>query len=124
MKVRESTRSIFVLRAEGEEAVIGASQPSDCLSLTRASISTDHIRRLRLQFDDLFTKVVNGGVRDEPCEVWKRAVHHLLSTYQPRTLEVQPGRLEIGITAEDTFHLPSSQTYDARWNDKHDILVN
>ena len=123
MKVRESTRSIFVLRAEGEEAVIAASQPSDCLALTRASISTDHIRTLRLQFDHPFTFRVNGRVEDESCEVWKRAIHHLLSTYQPRTLEVQPRRLEIGITGEDTFHLPNSQTYDARWNDKHDTLV-
>ena len=123
MKVPDSTRSVFVLRAEGEEAVVAASHASDCLALTSASISTDHIRRLRLQFDDRFTTAVNDRVEDESCEVWKRAVHHLLSTYQPRTLEVWPGRLEIGITAGDTFHLPNSQTYDARWNDKHDTLV-
>ena len=103
--------------------MVAASHASDCLALTRASISTDHISTLHLQCDDPFTYTVNGRNEDEPREVWKLAVDHLLSTYQPRTLEVHPGKLEIGITAGDTFHLPNRKTYDARWNDKHHAFI-
>ena len=112
-----------MLRAEGETAVITASRPSDCLTLRRASVSTDTISTLRLQFDDPFTSSVNGRAEGEPPEVWKRAVRHILCTYKPRKLEVHPGKLVVGITVQDIFDLGNGLRYDVDWDDRHHIFV-
>ena len=111
-----------MLKAEGETAVITASRPSDCLTLRRASVSTDPISTLCLQFDDPFTSAVNGRAEGEPPEVWKRAVRHILCTYKPWKLEVKPGKLVVGIIAEEAFHLENRQMYHACLNEKHDAL--
>ena len=112
-----------MLRAEGETAAIAASRPSDCHVLRRASVSTDPISTLCLQFDDPFTSAVNGRAEDEPPEVWKRAVRHILCTYKPWKLEVKPGKLVVGITVQDIFDLKDGLRYDVCWNDRHHILV-
>ena len=112
-----------MLRAEGETAVIAASRPSDCNVLRRASVSTDPISTLRLRFDDPFTRSVNGRAEDEPPEVWKRAVCHILCMYKPWKLEVHPGKLVVGITMEDTYDLPNGQIYYGDWNDTHDTFI-
>ena len=103
--------------------MITASCPSDSLALRRASVSTDAISTLRLQFDDPFTRSVNGRAEDEPPEVWRRAVRHILCTYKPRKLEVHPGQLVVGITVQDIFDLENGLRYDVCWNDRHHIFV-
>ena len=112
-----------MLRTEGETAVITASRPSDCLTLRRASVSTDPISTLCLRFDDPFTRSVNGRAEGEPPEVWKRAVRHILCTYKPWKLEVKPGKLEVGITMEDTFDIENGLRYEVCWKDRHHIIV-
>ena len=93
MKDTDSSRSVFIVRAGGNGAVIEVSQPSDCLLLQRDSVQCDHLERLVVLFGDTFINNIKGPPEPQSTDTWKEALHHLLNPLRARDALRQPFRV-------------------------------
>ena len=122
MKDVESNRSILVTKAHGTEAIICASQPSDCKLLQRDHIQCASIDDLTLRFNADFMYDVNGVPYDETLEEWHDAISHLLHTYKPLQVSIYFGHHEPKMGNVYTVELPDASTYSGRLTTKRDAI--
>ena len=121
LKDPASSRSVLIRKADSSDAIIGVSQPSDCLLL-----HTDHVRcgvgNLYVTFDNLFTNSVNGPSEQQPPDMWQEALNHLLNTFRPTWCYFYNGRQSTGIPDGHSVQLEDGTSYGAYWNEDQSHL--
>ena len=98
-------------KAVDTQAVIWASQPSDCKLLHRDNIQCASIDNLIVRFDRPFMYDINGPAHLETLEDWLGAIQHLLSTYQPYHASISFGDHTPGMQREFTLNVRDGGTY-------------
>ena len=122
VKDPNSSRSVFITRAEGNEAIIGVSQPSDCLLLMRDHVQCNHVHSLSMWFAYRFTNYVNGPPKLQSPHTWKEALHHLLDTYRPTYLFLDTNGSHTGIENGHKTDLSDGTSYISFWNESQNLL--
>ena len=123
MKDPDSSRSVFITRAEGTRADFDVSQPSDCLLLQRDHIQCSHVYILTVGFDNRLTKNINGPPELQSPDTWKEALHHLLDTYRPILCVVLTNGSQTGIQDGHQVELTDGISYRGYWNEFHGQLT-
>ena len=122
MKNPSCDRFILVYEAVGMQAVITASQPSDCKLLHRDHIQCASIDELTVSFNEPFMYDINGPAHVETLEDWQGAIQHLLSAYQPQRVLMFFGDLKPGMQKEFTVDVREGGTYTGLLSRNQDIL--
>ena len=122
VKDNDSSRSVFITQAEGRNAVIEVSQPSDCLLLQRDHVQCNYVHMLTMWFDYRFTNKVNGPPELQSPDTWKEALHHLLDTYRPPWLYLHTRESHTGIENGHKVELADGTSYSGFWNESHSLL--
>ena len=120
MKDSDSSRSVLIMKAEGNEAIIEVSQPSDCLLLQRDHVQCSHVDILNVWFDNSFTNNINGLPKLQSSDTWKEALHHILDTYGPRHCTILASHT--GIQDGHQVDLADGTSYRGFWNGSHKQL--
>ena len=124
MKNPSNDRYIFVFEAVDTKAVIGASQPSDCLLLQRDHIQCASIDDLIVGFNATYLYPINGPAHPETLEDWLGAIQHLLSTYQPQRVNMYFDDLRPpGVLTVFTLDVREVGTYYGLLLGNQDVLV-
>ena len=123
MKDPDSSRSVFIVRAEGNEALIEVSQPSDCLLLQRDHVQCSDLVLLVVLVDDSFINQINGPPELQSPYTWKEAVHHLLDTYKLTWCEMHVNDSQTGIQDGHQVVLADGTSYISFWNKSHNLLT-
>ena len=122
MKDPDSSRSVFITCAEGNEASIEVSQPSDCLLLQRDHVQCNYVHSLSMWFGYAFTHNINGPPELQPPDTWKEALHHLLDTYRPTRLDLHTRGTHTGIENGHKVELSDGTSYISFWDESQDLL--
>ena len=122
VRVTGSGRLAFVTKAEGDEANIDVTQPSDCMALQRQHVVCSEVDSIDVWFGYSLTSRINGPKHPESPEVWQTAVHHLLNTYQPRLCYIHTGGTETGLPDEVRMEVDDKICYRGFWDDKERVL--
>ena len=122
VKDPDSSRSVFILRSEGNVADIEVSQPSDCLLLQRDHVQCSHLQQLTVWFGYSFTNNMNGPPELQSPDTWKEALHHLLDTYRPPRLYLLTRGSHTGIENGHKVELSDGTSYSGFWNESQSIL--
>ena len=122
VRVNGSGRWAFVIKAEGDEALIGVTQPSDCMALLRQHVVCSEGDCISVGFGYRFTLMINGPEKPESPEVWQTAVHHLLNTYQPRYCYIHTKGTETGLPDNVRMEVDGKRCYRGFWDDKQQML--
>ena len=117
-----SGRSAFVTNAEGRQAGIAVSQPSDCLGLKREDVVCTDILAIDVWIGSDFTSAVNGPSQPEPPEVWQKALQHLLNTYDPELCYIHSDDTKTGLGDEVRVQTKSKRVYNGFWNENQGML--
>ena len=120
--IPDSPRSVFITRAEKEEAKIEVVQPGDCLVLQQHHIDCKKIGQLSVSFESEFITMIYGPAQQESPETWKKALHHLLNTYRPDICFLNTGGSHTGIDNEYKVYVSDGVSYIAYWNELQTIL--
>ena len=122
VRVTGSGRLAFVIKAEGDNALLAVNQPSDCMALQRQHVLCSEVDSIDVWFGYRFTSRINGPVQPESPEVWRTAVQHLLNTYQPRFCYIYTGGTETGLPDEVRVEVDDKRCYRGFWDDKRLVL--
>ena len=122
VKDPDSSRSVFILGAECNEAVIEVSQPSDCLLLQRDHVQCSCLEELNVWFDHRLTYNINGPPELQSPETWKKAIHHLLNTYRPSRLYLLTRGSHTGVENGHKVELSDGTSYRSFWNESQSVL--
>ena len=122
MKIPGSSRSAFVIEAVDNRAWIHISQPGDSVFLQRDDVQCSQVTKLTVAFDDGFTNDINGAVEQQPHDIWKEALHHLLNTHRPTWCDMETGISDTGIEDGHKVQLADGTSYGAYWNQLHNVL--
>ena len=122
VKDPDSSRSVFIISAEGNEAVIQVSQPSDCLLLQRDHVQCSHLEELTVCVGYDFTNNINGPPELQSPDTWKEALHHLLDTYRPCWLYLHTCESHTGIENGHKVELADGTSYSGFWNESQSLL--
>ena len=122
VKDPDSSRSVFITRPEGNEAVIEVSQPSDCLLLQREHVLCNSVHLLTMGFNYRFTNYVNGPPKLQSLDTWKEALHHLLETYRPTYLFLNTNGSHTGIENGHKVDSADGTSYISFWNESQSLL--
>ena len=122
VKVPDSSRSVFITKAQGNEARIEVSQPSDCLLLMRGHVQYNHVHSLSMWFAYRFTNYVNGPPKLQSPHTYKEALHHLLDTYRPSFLFLDTNGSHTGIENGHQVVLADGTSYISFWNESQSLL--
>ena len=122
MKDPDSSRSVFITMAEGIEAIIQISQPSDCLFLQRNHVQCSHLESLTAAFGWDFTNIVNGPPELQSPDTWKEALHHLLDTYRPTHMYLNIYGFHPCIENGHKVDLADGTSYISFWNGSESVL--
>ena len=122
MKDPDSSRSVFIVSAQGNEVIIEVSQPSDCLLLQRDHVQCSQVESLTIAFGFDFTTKVNGPSELQSPDTWKEALHHLLNTYRPTYCDLTITGSQTGIQDGHQVDLTDGTSYKGYWNESKYIL--
>ena len=122
MKVPDSSRSVFISKAEGNEAVIEVSQPSDCLLLQRDHVQCSQVEDLCVVFGYNFINKINGPPELQSPDTWKKAIHHLLDTYRPTWFAIHTYESHTGVENGHEVELADETSYTCLWNESQSVL--
>ena len=120
--VHGTSRSAFVVLAEGNEAHIQVSQPSDCLALERQHVCCHTLYHLDVWLGARYVTTINGSAKQQPIDTWKVVFHHLLNTYRPTWCYIHA--LDLLDKIDDGFKvkLHDDTLYVALWNESRSVL--
>ena len=116
VKVKDSSRPAFVLKADGGEAIIAVNQPSDCLSLQRENVMCGEVDSIDVWFG------FHGPAQPESPEVWQEALQHLLNTYKPRYCYIRTRGAETGLGEDVRVEVQGHGCYRGFWNNIQHVL--
>ena len=122
MKDPDSSRSVFILRAEGNEAFIEVSQPSDCLLLQKDHVQCKHVEHFTVCVGYGFINNINGPPELQSPDTWKEALHHLLDTYRPTCLYLDTLGSHTCIENGHKVELADGTSYISFWNESQSLL--
>ena len=123
VKDPDSSRSVFITRAEGTRADVDVSQASDCLLLQRDHVQCSHVDVLTVGFDYGLTNNINGLPEPQSPDTWKKALHHLLDTYRPTYCFILTNGSQTGFQDGHQVDLADGTSYRGFWNKSHSKLT-
>ena len=118
MKVPGSSRSVFIISAEGTVATIEVSQPSDCLLLQRENVQRSCLERVTV-----WLGYINGPPEPQSPDTWKEALHHILDTYRPAWCNLHIKDSQTGIQDGYQVEMTDGTSYTGHWNESKNLLI-
>ena len=122
MKDPNSSRSVFITKAQDCQARIEVSQPSDCLLLQRDHVQCSHVVVLNVLSGYSFTNNINGPPEPQSPDTWEEALHHLLDTYRPTWLFLHTSGSHTDIENGYKVDLSDETSYIGFWNESQRVL--
>ena len=121
VRLNGSGRSVFVLEAEAKDHLphIKVRKPSDCLALQRENIVCTDIVTIDVWMGAPFASYTS---HPDPPEVWQKAVHHILNTYDPEQCYIVTHCKKTGLGDEVRVQTDSNRIYNGFWNENRWVL--
>ena len=121
MRLNGSGRSVFVLEAEAKDHLphIKVRKPSDCLALQREYVVCTDIVSIDVGMGASFASYTS---QPEPPEVWQKAVHHILNTYDPEQCYIVTHCKKTGLGDEVRVQTDSNRIYIGVWDKNCRVL--